>query len=506
MSAFRNAEHALIVLAREVMAGPFVEVRGSNTRELIHQTVTLARPLERTIVVPARHNNVFAAIAETMWVIAGRSDIDFVTHYVPRAPSFSDDGLTWRGGYGPRLRDWNGIDQLAEVIRLLRRDPSTRQAVLAIFDPDRDYVDSRDIPCTNWMHFMIRDGVLHLEVAVRSNDLFWGFSGINTFEWSVLHEMVAHWTETVVGSVTFYISSLHLYERHFDRATDVAACLPRATRAPGARFGTAFDGLATELDALFTIETQLRLGNLDADLDMVADPLLRDFAAMLRAYGTAAAHGTDAGVNALAEVASADLVEAGRDYFAWAMGAPALERTAGIDLEAAVRQYMTHLHRGKDAAYGDSWKRRGEQIGIMANLARKYDRLANDNPYELGGEGLLDTVTDLAVYAIKYQAYLRDAISLPGGPADQSWSDGPQGFEQLLGAVTVASVGTWEAAFARVATEFEAVEASLRVGDAQMSRLQHVDDLAAACFDLVMVVAAADPALLMAAELGGGNA
>jgi len=41
---------------------------------------------------------------------------------------------------------------------------------------------------------MIRDGKLHMNVIVRDNDAVWGFSEINSFEWSVLQEMMAYWT------------------------------------------------------------------------------------------------------------------------------------------------------------------------------------------------------------------------------------------------------------------------------------------------------------------------
>ncbi len=45
------------------------------------------------------------------------------------------------------------------------------------------------------------------------------------------------------------------------------------------------------------------------------------------------------------------------------------------------REVVTRLHRVKDAAYRDAWKRRGEVISILANIARKVDRLE----YGLGG-------------------------------------------------------------------------------------------------------------------------
>jgi len=45
--------------------------------------------------------------------------------------------------------------------------------------------------------------------------------------------------------------------------------------------------------------------------------------------------------------------------------------SADTDLAAAVRR----LHPAKDAAYRDAWKRRGEAISILANIARNADRL-----------------------------------------------------------------------------------------------------------------------------------
>ncbi|MFL6101381.1 MAG: hypothetical protein ACJ71T_15655 [Actinomycetales bacterium] len=72
---------------------------------------------------------------------------------------------------------------------------------------------------------------------------------------------------------------------------------------------------------------------------------------------------------------------------------------------------IAELHTAKDAAYGNAWKKRGEQMSIMANLARKVDRI--ENVTQQGGvttadEDLVDTATDLFVYAVKYRAFLAD--------------------------------------------------------------------------------------------------
>jgi hypothetical protein len=101
---------------------------------------------------------------------------------------------------------------------------------------------------------------------------------------------------------------------------------------------------------------------------------------------------------------------------------------------------VQRLHRAKDAAYRDAWKKRGEVMSIMANIARKVDRLE----YVTGGapttsdESLLDTAVDLLVYSLKYQTYLADqdpavasALYQDGAQAPP-YSDGSAGFEALL--------------------------------------------------------------------------
>ena len=223
----RNATTALPVLMKSVLTGPVMESRAGRTRELMHATVILTNPCQREILHPDRKALYPAQIAETMWVLAGRNDVEWLGHYLPRASEFSDDGKVWRGGYGPRLRGDGaaGADPLFEVIELLKEDPGTRRAVINIYDSREDLgVDSKDIPCNTLLHFIRNEtGCLDLAVMVRSNDLMWGWSGINAFEWSAVLEIVAHYAGMLPGQLVFHQSSLHLYERSWAKAERIAA-------------------------------------------------------------------------------------------------------------------------------------------------------------------------------------------------------------------------------------------------------------------------------------------
>lgn len=289
MSIYRDVQAAFVEELRSIMEfGDHVEVRGQSTRELRARLIEIRDIRARCVVVPHRHNNVFASIAESMWVISGRNDLGYLGAYLKRAHEFSDDRITWRAGYGPRLRDWNGIDQLAEVVAILRADPSSRRAVVSIFDPDRDFVSSKDIPCNNWLHFLIRDGRLDLHVAARSTDVWWGFSGINAFEWTLLLEMMAHWLDQEPGHLMFFSSSMHLYQRHFEPATRLLQQMGDTGEAHGQdgtaplAFKTSWHDFPAELDEWMRIETGIRSGDsLEALNSVLTDPLLTAYARMI---------------------------------------------------------------------------------------------------------------------------------------------------------------------------------------------------------------------------------
>lgn len=322
MTSYRNVNDAFLGLLREVVIGHEIVVRGDKTRELLAQTIQIERPLERCVLVPGRNNNVFASIAESMWVLAGRNDIEYLNGYLKRAKDYSDDGSTWRGAYGPRLRNWNGVDQLEQIIAILRNDPASRRALATIFDPDRDFVESKDIPCNNWLHFIARNGKLDLHVAARSTDIWWGLSGINIFEWTLLLEMMAYWLGYEVGRIIFFTSSLHLYERHFEKADAVLSNTGNQPMSPytagvtSPHFATPWDDFERTVTEWMRLEAALRGG---ADIDTLVinftDPLLEQYIRMIDIFWCFKRSGTSEVLNnKIGQLAGTDLAYAAAEF------------------------------------------------------------------------------------------------------------------------------------------------------------------------------------------------
>ncbi|MGD9735949.1 MAG: hypothetical protein AB7V58_10135 [Solirubrobacterales bacterium] len=135
---------------------------------------------------------------------------------------------------------------------------------------------------------------------------------------------------------------------------------------------------------------------------------------------------------------------------------------------------LERLHRHKDAAYGDAWRKRGEVIAIFANMARKYDRLvvAFSEQRAAATEPLADTVADLCVYAGKYLTWLADEhpdelddAGLPLPPAATiSDANGPDALRRVFAAIVAAPTSSPEdspEAWRRVQDTFATLERGL---------------------------------------------
>jgi hypothetical protein len=109
----RHADGALAALAY-VLSVPAlhreVARRGGNMREIPGLcTVAIEDPSAYLALNPERRLDPWVALAEFPWLIAGRSDVAWISAYLPRAVDFSDNGKHWRAGYGPRLRQWGSF-------------------------------------------------------------------------------------------------------------------------------------------------------------------------------------------------------------------------------------------------------------------------------------------------------------------------------------------------------------------------------------------------------------
>lgn len=185
--------------------------RGMKTKELLGAKLIIADPVDSLPLGIGRKLNAAIGAVEAIQLIGGFSDVELTTRIAPNMKAFTDDAL-FHGAYGPRA-GW----QYHHVVRRLRSDQDSRQAVVNIWDSRSDVVRDglHDYPCTLTLHFMLRRDRLNLHVNMRSNDVWWGLA-YDVFQFTQLQLSLAAQLGVEAGTYFHVSNSLHMYERDFD--------------------------------------------------------------------------------------------------------------------------------------------------------------------------------------------------------------------------------------------------------------------------------------------------
>jgi thymidylate synthase len=229
--AHRNVNRAY-VHAMQVLHYECIREESRNCPVMVLQEplcTTVWHPTERVLFSRARKANCFFHLFESMWMLAGRSDAAFLDQWIGDFGSrFAEEDGHLHGAYGFRWRHHFGFDQLDHVVTALRKDPSSRRAVITMWDPQADLGASyRDIPCNVAIFVRIHPpgGVfpaseksrLDLTISCRSNDVIWGLLGANSVHFSVLQEYLAWRLGCVVGAMHTLSNNCHVYDATADR-------------------------------------------------------------------------------------------------------------------------------------------------------------------------------------------------------------------------------------------------------------------------------------------------
>lgn len=208
----------VIELLGVLESGNDVAPRGQVTKELLQQTsvIDMRRPV---VTLPERKLSTKFLGGEAYWILSGDNRVETIAPYNKNIVNYSDDGETFFGAYGPRI-----LSQLDYVVDKLKSDADTRQAVLTIWRENPP--ETKDVPCTVAVHFMIRDHKLNCHVFMRSNDLWLGFP-YDVFNFSMLSHLVCCRLNAFVvedggaiiepGVLYHTASSRHIYEQHFEQ-------------------------------------------------------------------------------------------------------------------------------------------------------------------------------------------------------------------------------------------------------------------------------------------------
>ena len=178
---------------------------------------TMNSPLERVLFCPQRKANPYFHIMEAVWMFAGEDDISFLLPFNSRMAEFAEPDGKVHGAYGHRWRNHFSMDQIGSVITVLQENHETRQAVIAMWDPNELDMSPhwKDRPCNTHLYFRVVGGKLDMTVCNRSNDVVWGMCGANIVHMTYLQELIATAIKIPVGRYHVMSNNIHIYQHHW---------------------------------------------------------------------------------------------------------------------------------------------------------------------------------------------------------------------------------------------------------------------------------------------------
>jgi thymidylate synthase len=161
----------------------------------------------------------FKSVAlELLWFLRGDSNVRWLQE---RGVTIWDEWADEDGDLGPvygvQWRSWptpggGHVDQIAEVVRLLREEPDSRRIVVSAWNV-ADLPRMALMPCHAFFQFHVSGRRLSCQLYQRSADVFLGVP-FNIASYALLTHMLAQQCDLDVGELVWTGGDCHVYDNH----------------------------------------------------------------------------------------------------------------------------------------------------------------------------------------------------------------------------------------------------------------------------------------------------
>jgi thymidylate synthase len=161
-------------------------------------------------------------IVELLWFLRGDTNIAYLKeNKVSIWDEWADEQGDLGPVYGKQWRDWAApdgrhIDQIEELLALIRRDPASRRQIVSAWNP-ADLPKMALAPCHCLFQTQVANGRLNLQLYQRSADVFLGVP-FNIASYALLTHMLAQQAGLEPGVFVWTGGDCHLYSNHLDQA------------------------------------------------------------------------------------------------------------------------------------------------------------------------------------------------------------------------------------------------------------------------------------------------
>ena len=174
-------------------------------------------------------------VEELLWIIRGETNIRSLVEknihiWDANATRQALDarGLDYPEGelghiYGYQWRHW-GNDQLKEVIRQLKEEPTSRRIIISSWN----VVDIPKMalpPCHILVQFYVSDGKLSCQLYQRSGDIGLGVP-FNIASYALLTQILAHHTGYIASEFIHVLGDAHIYINHIETLKEQVKRVP----------------------------------------------------------------------------------------------------------------------------------------------------------------------------------------------------------------------------------------------------------------------------------------
>jgi len=161
-------------------------------------------------------------IHELLWFLRGETNIAYLrAHKVTIWDEWADANGDLGPVYGHQWRHWPArdggeIDQIAQLIEGLKKNPDSRRHIVTAWNP-ADLERMALPPCHALFQFYVADGKLSCQLYQRSADIFLGVP-FNIASYALLTMMVAQVVDLQPGEFIHTLGDAHLYLNHLEQA------------------------------------------------------------------------------------------------------------------------------------------------------------------------------------------------------------------------------------------------------------------------------------------------
>jgi thymidylate synthase len=170
-------------------------------------------------------------IHELLWFINGDTNIKYLTdNGVKIWDEWADENGDLGPVYGKQWRSWGThdgkvIDQLKEVIEILKRSPDSRRIIVSAWNVG-ELSEMALMPCHALFQFYVADNRLSCQLYQRSADVFLGVP-FNIASYALLTMMIAQVCNLQLGDFIWTGGDTHIYSNHFEQVQTQLAREPK---------------------------------------------------------------------------------------------------------------------------------------------------------------------------------------------------------------------------------------------------------------------------------------